>query len=280
MGQLFDFGTTGWLLGQDFVLKAVLAGALLGLVAGLIGPLIVARNMAFSVHATSEIAFAGGAAALLLGIGVQYGALAAAVLIAVALGVLARRSSERDSVIGAVLTFGLGVGILLLWLYPGRSSNKFGLLVGQIISLNGPDLPLIGGCALGVVVVLAIIYRPVLFASVDPELAAARGVPTRWLNPLFAVLVGVATALGVQTVGALLVVALMITPGAAAARVTANPLLATVLAVVFAETAMIGGIVFSLAPGAPISAFVTTISFVIYLVCRGIARVRPAMQRA
>ncbi|WP_031467958.1 metal ABC transporter permease [Sciscionella sediminilitoris] len=275
MGKLFDFGTTGELLGFGFVQQALLAGALLGLVAGLIGPLIVARGMAFSVHATSEIAFAGGAAALLAGIGVQYGALGAAVLIALALGLLARRGSERDSVIGAVLSFGLGIGILLLWLYPGRGSNKFGLLVGQIISLQGPDLTLMITCTLVVLVVLALIYRPVLFSSVDPEMATARGVPTKLLNPLFAVLVGVATSLGVQTVGALLVVALMITPGAAAARVSSSPLVTTVLAVIFAEVSMLGGIVLSLAPGAPVSAFVTTISFLIYLGCRVFARTRP-----
>lgn len=274
MDKLFDFGTTGELLGFGFVQQALLAGALLGLVAGLIGPLIVARGMAFSVHATSEIAFAGGAAALLAGIGVQYGALGAAVVIALALGLLAKRGSERDSVIGAVLSFGLGIGILLLWLYPGRGSTKFGLLVGQIISLEGPDMTMMISCTLIVLVVLAVIYRPVLFSSVDPEMAAARGVPTKVLNPVFAVLVGVATSLGVQTVGALLVVALMITPGAAAARVSANPLVTTVLAVLFAEAAMLGGIVLSLAPGAPVSAFVTTISFLIYVVCRIIARVR------
>lgn len=279
MGHLFDFGTTAELLGYGFVQQALLAGALLGLVAGLIGPLIVARGMSFSVHATSEIAFAGGAAALLAGIGVQYGALGAAVLIAVALGVLAKRGAERDSVIGAVLTFGLGIGILLLWLYPGRGSNKFGLLVGQIISLRGPDLTLMSVCAVVVLTVLAVIYRPVLFASVDPEMAQARGVPVRLLNPVFAVLVGVATSLGVQTVGALLVVALMITPGAAAARVSANPVVTTLLALVFAEVAMVGGVVLSLAPGAPVSAFVTTISFVIYLVCRAVARWRPHRAR-
>lgn len=275
MGHFFDFTTTAELLGYGFVQQALVAGALLGLVAGLIGPLIVARGMAFSVHATSEIAFAGGAAALLAGIGVQYGALGAAVLIALALGLLARGGSERDSVIGVVLSFGLGIGILLLWLYPGRGSNKFGLLVGQIISLRGPDLSMIITCAVLVIAVLAVIYRPVLFASVDSEMAAARGVPVRLLDPLFAVLVGVATSLGVQTVGALLVVALMITPGAAAARVCTGPLATTVLAVVFAEVAMLGGILLSLAPGAPVSAFVTTISFVLYLGARAWARWRP-----
>jgi zinc/manganese transport system permease protein len=278
MAKLFDVGLTWDALQLGFVQNALLAAAVLGLVAGVLGPLIVTRRMAFSVHATSEVAFTGGAAALLLGISVGYGALAAAVIAALVLGMLSVRDDDRDSVIGAVMTFGLGIGVLLLWFYPGRASNKFGLLVGQIVSVDSTSLVLLTACAVAVLVIVALIYRPLLFASVDPDLAAARGVPLRLLTPLFAVLVGVATALGVQTVGALLVMALMITPGAAACRVTASPLKATLLAVLFAEVSALGGIVLSLAPGAPVSPFVSTISFVIYLGCRGVSRFRPSLR--
>lgn len=267
MDKLFDVDLTIRLLQLDFVQTALLAAAVLGLLAGVLGPLIVSRNMAFSVHGTAELSFTGGAAALLLGIQVGYGAIAGAVVAALILGLLSRRSSEHDSVIGAVLAFGLGVGVLLLWFYKGRASNKFGLLVGQIVGTDFASIALLSVCTVFVIAVLAVIYRPLLFASVDPEVAAARGVPVRLLSPAFAVLVGIATALGVQTVGALLVLALMITPAAAACRVTASPLRATVLAVIFAEISAVGGIILSLAPGAPISAFVTAISFVIYLVC-------------
>lgn len=205
---------------------------------------------------------------------VPVGAIAGAVIAALLLGLLGGRADERDSVIGVVLSFGLGLGVLLLWLYPGRASNKFGLLVGQVMSVDSANLAVFVASAVLVLGVLAVIYRPLLFASVDPVVAAARGVPLRLLTPVFAVLVGVATALGVQTVGVLLVLALLVTPAAAACRVTSSPLTATLLAVVFAETAVLGGIVLSLAPGAPISAFVTTISFVIYLGCRAVERVR------
>lgn len=273
-GHLFDFALTGQLLGLGFVQRALLAAAVLGLVAGVLGPLVVGRRMSFAVHGTSELAFSGAAAALLLGVGVGYGALAGAVLAAVLLGLLGRREAERDSVIGVLLAFGLGVGVLLLWFYPGRAANKFSLLIGQIVGVDSADLMLLTGCSIGVLVVLALIYRPLLFASVDPDVAVARGVPVGLLSPLFAVLVGVATALGVQTVGALLVLSLMVTPGAAACRVTASPLRATVLAVVFAEVSVLGGIVLSLAPGVPVSAFVTSISFLIYLGCRAVERLR------
>lgn len=276
MEHLFDLELTFRLLGLDFVRSGLLAAAVLGLLAGVLGPLIVMRRMSFAVHGTAELAFTGAAAALLIGTSVEYGAIVGAVVAALLLGVLGGKESERDSVIGVVLSFGLGLGVLLLWFHPGRASNKFGLLVGQVISVDSANLKIFVACAVLVLGVLVVIYRPLLFASVDPVVAGARGVPLGLLTPLFAVLVGVATALGVQTVGVLLVLALLVTPAAAACRVTSSPLWATVLAVVFAEVAAVGGIVLSLAPGAPISPFVTTISFTIYLVCRVIEAARKS----
>lgn len=256
------------LIELDFVQTALIAAAVLGLVAGVLGPFIVTRKMAFAVHGTSELAFTGGAAALLVGVSVGYGALAGSIVAAVLLGVLSRRDSDRDSVIGAILAFGLGMGVLMLALVPGRTTNKFGLLVGQIVGVDSTDLKLLVIASIAVLVVMGFIYRPLFFASVDPDVAVSRGVPVRTLSIVFAVLVGVATALSVQVVGALLVLALMITPAAAAMRLTASPFLATVLAVVFAEVAVIGGILLSLVPALPVSALVTALSFVIYLVCR------------
>lgn len=274
MERFGDVELTLRLLALPFVQNALLAAALLGLVAGALGPLIVQRRMAFAVHGTAELSFTGAAAALLVGVGVEYGAIAGAIVAALMLGLLGAKAAERDSVIGVVLSFGLGLGVLLLWLHPGRAQNKFGILVGQIISVDSANLLVFGGATVLVLGVLAAIYRPLLFASVDPVVAAARGIPVGLLTPLFAVLVGIATALGVQMVGVLLVLALLVTPAAAACRVTASPVLATVLAVVFAEVAVLGGIVLSLAPGAPISAFVTTLSFLIYIGCRVVENVR------
>jgi zinc/manganese transport system permease protein len=276
MDKFFDFDKTFEVLQYAFVRDALLAAAILGLVAGVLGPLIISRNMAFSVHGTSELAVTGGAAALLLGVGVGYGALAGSIVAALVLGLLSRRTSETDSVIGVVLAFGLGLGVLFLWMYPGRASNKFGLLVGQIVSVDFASIVLLSVCAVVVLGVLAVIYRPLMFASVDPDVARARGVPTGALSPIFAVLVGVATALGVQTVGALLVLSLMVTPAAAACRITANPLRATILSVVFAEVSVLGGIILSLAPGVPVSAFVTAISFLIYIFARVFSKVRAS----
>lgn len=272
---MFDFAKTWELIAElDSVRIALVAAAVLGLLAGVLGPLIVMRRMSFAVHGTSELAFTGAAGALLLGVGVEYGALAGAVAAALLLGILGIRDADRDSVIGVILSFGLGMGVLLLSFYKGRSANKFGILTGQIITVDSTNLTALAISAAVVLAVLSMIYRPLLFASVDRAVAEARGVPVKSLTVLFSLLVGVATALSVQVVGSLLVVALMVTPAAAAARVTASPLRATVLSVVFAEVAALGGIVLSLAPGLPVSAFVTSISFLIYLVCRVIAWVR------
>ncbi|MEU4411952.1 metal ABC transporter permease [Nocardia salmonicida] len=266
--QMFNFGTTANLLGYDFVQQALLASALLGLLAGLIGPLIVARQMSFAVHGTSELSLTGASAALLVGVGVGFGAIAGSVVAAVLFGWLGSRARERDSVIAVVLSFGLGLSVLFLWLAPERAGSKFSLLTGQVAGVGYDGLALLVTCTAGVLAVLAVVYRPLLFASSDPEVAIARGVPVRALSVVFAVLLGITAAFGVQIVGALLVLALLITPAAAAAQVTSSPMRATVLSVIFAEVAAVGGLLLSLAPGVPVSTFVTAISFGIYLVCR------------
>ncbi|WP_019931617.1 metal ABC transporter permease [Nocardia sp. BMG111209] len=266
--EMFDFRTTADLLSYDFVQQAVLAAALLGLLAGMIGPLIVSRQMSFAVHGTSELSLTGAAAALLAGVGVGVGAIAGSVVAAVLFGLLGTRVRERDSVIAVVLSFGLGLSVLFLWLGPSRAGSKFSLLTGQVVSVGNGGLGLLAACTAGVLLVLAVVYRPLLFASTDPEVAIARGVPVRALSVVFAVLLGVTAAFGVQIVGALLVLSLLITPAAAAARITASPARATLLAVVFAEISAVGGILLSLAPGVPVSTFITAISFAIYLICR------------
>jgi len=272
--RLFTFTGTADLLGQGFVQSALLAAALLGLVAGVLAPLIVARGMAFAVHGTAELAFTGGAAALLVGVSVSLGAVAGAVLAGIVFGLLGLRQRERDSVIGVVLAFGLGLGVLMIALYPGRAANKFGLLTGSIVSVDSTNLAVLATVTVVVLSVLAVVYRPLLFASTDPDVAVARGVPVRLLSPLFAVLIALTTALAVPIVGAVIVLAVTVIPGAAAARVTASPLVATLLAVLFAELALVGGTIASLAPGLPVSGYVATIAFLCYVGCRLVGRAR------
>ncbi|MEJ9077351.1 MULTISPECIES: metal ABC transporter permease [Gordonia] len=267
MGNFWNFTQTGDLLSRAFVQQSLVAVALLGLIGGVLGPMIVARQMSFAVHGAAELSFTGAAAALLAGIGVNIGGVIGAVVAAAVFGLLGRRARERDSVIGVVMAFGLGLGVLFLSLY-GRVGTGFALLTGQVVSVGRDGLIAVGITAVVVLTVFAIIYRPLLFASLDPRVAETAGVPTRLLSVVFAVLVGLAAAQGVQIIGALLVMSLLITPAAAASRLSANPTVVLMLSVVFAETAAIGGLVLSLAPELPVSVMVTSISFAIYAACR------------
>ncbi|HOB47922.1 MAG TPA: metal ABC transporter permease [Mycobacterium sp.] len=272
--DMFSFGVTADLLGREFVQHALIAAALLALVAGLIGPFIVMRQMSFAVHGSSELSLTGAAFALLTGLNVGLGALVGSALAAVLFGLLGQRARERDSAIGVVLAFGLGLAVLFIHLYPGRTGTSFALLTGQIVGVGYSGLALLAGVTVAVTGVLVASYRPLLFATADPEVAAARGVPVRALGIVFAALVGVVAAQGVQIVGALLVMSLLITPAAAAARVFSSPFATIAASVIFAEVSAVGGILLSLAPGVPVSVFVTVISFVIYLVCWALSRRR------
>jgi zinc/manganese transport system permease protein len=193
---------------------------------------------------------------------------------ALLLGLLGVRARDKNSIIGVIMPFGLGLGILFLSLYEGRAANKFGLLTGQIVSVGTVQLQVLAVAAVVVMIALVAIWRPLTFASVDPDVAAARGVPVRALALGFMVLLGVSVALSIQIVGALLVLALLITPAAAAMRVTSSPRLVVVLSVVFAVTATVGGILLALGGRIPISPYVTTLSFLIYVVCRIIGGAR------
>lgn len=260
------------LLQVDFVQNALWASLLLGIVSGAIAPLIIMRKMSFAAHATGELALMGAAAALLLGVSVTMGAVVGAVLASVVLALLGMR--EQDSTTGVVLAFGMGLSVLFIYLYPGRTTEAYALLTGQIVGVSGASLGTLAVITVLVVVVIGILWRPLLFATVDPILAAASRVPVKLLTTIFAIIIGVVASQGVQIVGALLLLALLITPGAAAVKVTANPALAVVLSASFAVVSAAGGLILSLGPGLPVSPFVTSISFAIYLVCRVVASVR------
>ncbi|WP_369139296.1 metal ABC transporter permease [Modestobacter versicolor] len=266
MEGLFDFEDYGALLG--LVENSLIAAALLGVVGGLVGVFVQVRDMQFAVHGISELSFAGAAAALLLGGSVALGSVLGSVLAAALIGGLGVRARDRNSVIGVLMPFGLGLGVLFLSLYDGRAANKFGLLTGQIVAVDTVRLGWLVGVSVVVLVGMAVLWRPLMFISVDPEVAAARGLPAGALSVAFTLLLGLAVSLAVQVVGALLVLSLLVTPAAAAFRVTASPVLAPVLSTVFAVVSAVGGILLALGSSIPISPFVTTISFAIYLVCR------------
>ena len=264
--QIFGFDNYGELLA--LVKNSIIAGALLGVVGGLIGTFVMTRDLAFAVHGISELSFAGASAALLFGVNVVAGSIGGSLLAALLIGVLGTKARERNSIIAVLMPFGLGLGILFLALYPGRSANKFGLLTGQIVSVDNPQLLTLVIISAVVFAALIVIWRPLSFASVDADVARAKGLPVTGLSIVFMILLGLATAVSIQIVGALLVLSLLVTPAAAAMRVTASPLLTPLLSIAFAVTSVVGGILLALGGGLPISPYVTTISFLIYIVCR------------
>lgn len=256
------------LLAQHFVHTALWAGAVAAVVSGAIGVFVVARGMSFAVHAISELGFTGAAGALVIGIDPVLGVLGGSLLVGLVLGLLSLRGRERDSAIGAVLAFGLGLGVLFLSLYQAYATEAISLLFGDIIGVS--DAQLRNLVIVGAIVLagLAVLYRPLLFSSVDPEIAAARGVPLRALSVAVFLLLALTTAEAIQVVGVLLVLTLVITPAAAAQRLTGRPGLALLLSVAIALVSTEGGILLSLAKPWPTSFFIATISFAFYVAAR------------
>ena len=272
MDRLFDFSDYDLLI--PLVQNSLIAGLLLGLMGGLIGVFVMTRDMSFAVHGISELSFAGAALALLFGLNIALGATAGSIVAAVIIAVMGSRAKDRNSIIAVLMPFGLGIGILALALYEGRAANKFGLLTGQIIAVDDPQVIWLIATSLVVVTALLFIWRPLSFASLDMEVAEARAVPTRALGIAFMMLLALAVAASVQVVGALLVMTLLVTPAAAALRLTSSPLLVPVFSVIFAVVSVVGGILLALGGGLPISPYVTTLSFAIYLLARLVEKSR------
>ena len=272
MDRLFDFSDYDQLI--PLVQNSLIAGALLGLMGGLIGVFVMTRDMSFAVHGISELSFAGAALALLFGLNIALGATLGSIVAAAIIAIMGSRAKDRNSIIAVLMPFGLGIGILALALYEGRAANKFGLLTGQIIAVDDPQVFWLIATSLVVVTALLFIWRPLSFASLDLEVAEARAVPTKALGIVFMLLLALAVAASVQVVGALLVMTLLVTPAAAALRLTSSPLLVPLLSVSFAVVSVVGGILLALGGGLPISPYVTTLSFAIYLIARLIEKSR------
>src|SRR5690606_30688528 len=169
-GDIFSFQDYGALV--ELLMNSIIAGAVLGLVGGLVGVFVMQRDLAFAVHGVSELSFAGAAAALLFGGSVVAGSIAGALIAAILIGLLGAKARDRNSIVGVLMPFGLGLGILFLSLYEGRSANRFGLLTGQIVSVSNPDLGWLLGMSVVVLVGLLLMWHPLRFDSLDPESAA------------------------------------------------------------------------------------------------------------
>jgi len=258
------------LWGYAFVHQALLAGTITAIVAGAVGPFITARNMGFAVHGLAEVAFTGAAGAVLVGIAPEMGLVGACFLAALAIGLLGVRLRERDIAIGTVLAFGMGLGVLFLVLYTRYATEAFSILFGAILAVSVQDVLWSAGVGAVVLAALIAVYRPLHFASVDPEVAEARGVPVRLLSVVFLLIMALAVAEAVQVVGILLILSLLITPAGAARRLTAHPGRVVAYSILIAVGVTLGGIVGAVYTSWPVSFFVASLSLAAYLLARGL----------
>lgn len=270
------------MLQYPFAQHALIAATLIALTCGVVAPFVVMRDMAFAVHGTAELSFPSAVAGLLVADDAVSGALVGSVVVATAFALLGRRRSEGNTAIGVVLAFGLGLGVFLLSFYNGFSSAATNILFGSLVTASTRDVLVLGALAVVVLVVMVVIFRPLLFASVDAAVAGARGVPVNALSLIFLLLLALTVTEAAQVVGTLLVLSLAITPAAAARRWTANPLAFTAVSVLFALVAADGGFLLSLAladTDIKASVLIAFVSFGIYLVSVVAERLRPQPAR-
>ncbi|MDX6237648.1 MAG: zinc/manganese transport system permease protein [Kribbellaceae bacterium] len=282
-----DLAATGWAaaFGQPFFQHALLAGTAIAAAAGLTGYFLVLRSQVFTGDALSHVAFTGTLAALALGYDLRLGLFAATIVVALLLGVLGNRGRPDDVAIGSVFSWILGLGVFFLTLYTtSRSAANGGagvnVLFGSIFGLSATQALTAALVAAGICAAVAAIARPLLFASVDEAVAAARGVPVRLLGFGFLALVGACAAVATQAVGSLLILGLLAAPAGAAQRLTDRPYRALVLSAALAVAEMWAGLALSYAvpklpPSFGILAAATTVYAATY--ATGIRRPSPAM---
>jgi zinc/manganese transport system permease protein len=256
---------------HEFFRNAFLAGTFIALACGAVGYFLVLRAQVFAGDALSHVAFTGALAAAAAGLDPRIGLFAATVTIALVLAVIGERAGADDVAIGIVFAWILGLGVFFLALFGSGAGGGNGLLgaralFGSIFGLSGSGAALAAVVAAGIVAAILVIARPLLFASVDRQVAAARGVPVTALGLAFLVLVGATAAEATQAVGALLLLGLLAAPAGAAQRIAANPYLALALSALLAVVSMWLGLVLSYAiPTLPPSTAVIAVAAAIYL---------------
>jgi len=252
----------------DFMRHAFEAGTIVALVAGFIGYFVILRRSSFAAHALSHVGFAGAAGAVLIGLNPLAGLLLFTMGGSVAMATLGRRAANRDVQIGIVLAFMLGLGVLFISLYKGYATEAYSLLFGQILGISYVDvlITLIAGAT--ILSIAAFIYRPLLFASLDEDVAEAKGVPVFWLGTLFMLLVAVTTSIAVQVVGVLLIFALLVTPAAIAERLARRPAQGMIVSAAIALLVTWFGLFISYYVPYPVSFFITSTVFALYLFVR------------
>ncbi len=256
------------MLQYEFIRNAFAAGTVIAVLGGVVSYLVVLRRSSFASHAIGHIGFSGAAGAVLFSVNPLYGLLLFTTVSGGGMALLGERASHRDVEIGTVLAFTLGLGLLFLSFYRGYATEAYSILFGEIVGISSAQVVFTWETAIPVLAVLAFVYRPLLFASLDPEVAEAKGMPTLALGVVFMLALAVAISVAVTIIGVLLIFALTVTPAAIAIRLAKRPLHAILISVAVAVLATWAGIFIAFYEVEPVSFFIVTIIFATYLVVR------------
>ena len=259
---------TNWLqiLQSQFMVHALIGGSLVAVAAGLLGYFVITRQNAFAAHALAHIGFPGATGAILVGAPVIVGLAVFCVGGGLLIGLFGRRVADREMATGTILALATALGVLFASLASANASTTTSVLFGNLLAISRNQLVVYGAFTLAVVGTLAVLARPLVFASVDPAVAEARGVPVRALGLAFVVLLALTITMAVQVVGTLLLFALVVTPAATALRITARPVRVAAIAVALALGAVWGGLVLSAMVDLPPSFFIVSLAVTAWVV--------------
>jgi zinc/manganese transport system permease protein len=259
---------SNWLqiLQSPFMEHALIGGSLVAVAAGLLGYFVITRQNAFAAHALAHIGFPGATGAILIGVPVTLGLAVFCVGGGLLIGLFGRRVADREMATGTILALATALGVLFASLASANASTTTSVLFGNLLAISENQLMVYGVFTLAVVGTLAVLARPLVFASVDPAVAEARGVPVRALGLAFVVLLALTITMAVQVVGTLLLFALVVTPAATALRITARPIRVALISVGLALGAVWGGLVLSAMVDLPPSFFIVSLAVTAWVV--------------
>lgn len=263
----------------EFIRNAFEAGTIIAIVAGIVSYLVVLRRSSFAAHALGHVGFSGAAGAVLIGVNPLYGLLLFTTVSGGGIALLGQRASHRDVEIGTILAFMLGLGLLFLSFYNGYATEAYSILFGEIVGISSAQVAFTLEASIPVVIVLGLVYRKILFASLDEDVADAKGMHTLLLGLVFMLALAVAISIAVTIIGVLLIFALTVTPAAIGMRLSTRPLYAVMISVAVALFATWAGIFIGFYEIEPTSFFIVTIVFVMYLVVRLAPSIRRLSRR-